>query len=38
MDLDGGGVVGHASNDGGDTLIEEGHGSGGVDERDERLH
>lgn len=31
-------MVGHAGDDGGDTLIEEGHGGGGVNERDERFH
>ena len=38
QNLYGGGVTGHANNDGGDALVEQGHGCGGVNERDERFH
>ena len=36
-DLNRGVVVRQCRHDGRDTLVEEGHGGGGVDERDERL-
>ena len=37
-ELHGGGVAGHAHYDGADTLVEEGHGGGGVDEVGKGLH